>query len=172
MAILSDVDIKKALKRGEIKIDPQPAEDQIGAGSVDVTLSNEFWKMKGGIERRTFDLKSVSQDDVYEEQKADAIIIRPRELILAKTLERITLPPNICGWIQGRSRYARLGITAHVASSFIQPGSDNRQVLEVVNLSPFPVTLHAGMRICQIIFEKTESRAERPYVKIGRFAKQ
>jgi len=174
MTILSDADIRKALRSGDIKIVPQPAEDQIGAGSVDVALSNEFYILKASVKKgKIHDLKEIEFDDLFEQVVSDAVILKPNEMILAKTLERITLAPNICGWIQGRSKYARLGITAHVASSFIQPGSDNRQVLEVVNLSPVQVRLHAGMRICQIVFEKTESKATKPYSKFGKtFAKQ
>ena len=173
MTIIYDTDIKRALKNGEIKLDPAPADEQIGSGSIDVALSNEFYTLKASVKKgKIHDLKEIQFEDLFEQITSDAIIIKPNELVLAKTLERITLAPNICGWIQGRSRFARLGITAHVASSFIQPGSDNRQVLEIVNLSPVQVRLHAGMRICQIIFERTETKATKPYSKFGKFSKQ
>jgi dCTP deaminase len=173
MTVLSDTDLKRALRSGEIKIEPQPAEDQIGAGSIDVALSNEFYVLKASVKKgKIHDLKEIQFEDLFEQVTSDAIILKPNELVLAKTLEKITLAPNICGWIQGRSRYARLGITAHVASSFIQPGSDNHQILEIVNLSPIQVRLHAGMRICQIIFERTENKAVKPYSKFGKFSKQ
>ena len=41
------------------------------------------------------------------------------------------------GILEGRSRYARVGLTVHVTASLVQPGSDNHQILEIVNLSPF-----------------------------------
>jgi dCTP deaminase len=173
MAIFSDADIKRALQKGEIKITPQPEPEQIGAGSVDFTLSNEFWRIKENLKKgKVYDLKNITYADLFEEIKADSMILKPGELILAKTLEHLTLAPDICGWIQGRSRYARLGIAVHVASSFIQPGAANRQVLEIINFSPVQVTLHAGMRICQILFEKTVSKAEKPYSKFGTFSQQ
>lgn len=173
MPLLSDVDIKRALQRGEIKIAPQPSPDQIGAGSVDFTLSNEFWRIKENLKKgKIYDLNSITYTDMFEETRTDSIILKPGELVLAKTLEHLTLPPDVAGWIQGRSRYARLGISVHVASSFIQPGVSNRQVLEIINFSPVQQTLHAGMRICQVIFEKTLSKAEKPYSKFGTFSKQ
>ncbi|MEM2974326.1 MAG: dCTP deaminase [Candidatus Micrarchaeia archaeon] len=171
MAILSDVDIKEAMKAGAIKFFPQISNDQIGAGSVDVTLSDEFWRIKVK-KNRTFDLKIISFDDIFEKVEAKRITIQPGELVLAKTAERISLAPNICGWIQGRSRFARLGIAVHTASSFIQPGSSNRQILEIVNLSPNPMILHAGMRICQLVFEMTIKESSKPYSKFGNFSKQ
>ncbi len=172
MGIFVDINLRKALKKGDIKFDPQLSDGQIGAGSIDLTLSNEFWRLKEGLKKKQHDPKKITFEDIFEEIKADSINIQPNELILGKTLERIELAPNICGWIQGRSKYARLGLSAHIASSFIQPGSHNRQVLEIVNLSKIPLTIHAGMRLCQIIFERTDSKAEKPYSKFGAFSKQ
>jgi len=171
MAILSDVDIKEAIKAEAIKFTPSISNDQIGAGSVDVTLSDEFWIIKVK-KHRTFDLKIITFEDVFEKINAKQITIHPGELVLAKTLEKVRLAPNICGWIQGRSRYARLGISVHTASSFIQPGSNNHQILEIVNLSPNPMILHSGMRICQFVFEMTEKESSKPYSKLGTYSKQ
>jgi len=171
MTVLSDIDIKEAMKADAIKFTPPISNEQIGAGSVDVTLSDEFWKIKVK-KNRTFDLKMITFEDVFEKVNAKQITIQSQELILAKTLEKIRLAPNICGWIQGRSKYARLGITVHTASSFIQPGSNNHQILEIVNVSPNPMILHSGMRICQIIFEMTAKESSKPYSKAGAFSKQ
>jgi dCTP deaminase len=171
MTVLSDVDIKEAIRADAIKFTPPVSSDQIGAGSVDVTLSDEFWKVKVK-KHRTFDLKVITFEDIFEKINTSKITIQPGELILAKTLEKIRLAPNICGWIQGRSRYARLGISVHTASSFIQPGSNNHQVLEIVNLSPNPMILHSGMRICQLVFEMTKRESSKPYSKAGTYSKQ
>ena len=51
------------------------------------------------------------------------------------TDERLTLPGDIGGWLEGRSRFARLGIMIHVTSGFVQPGVASRQVLEMSNVS-------------------------------------
>jgi len=171
MTVLSDIDIKEAMKAEAIKFTPSISNDQIGAGSVDVTLSEEFWRIKVK-KNRTFDLKVTSFEDIFEKIETKQITIQSQELILAKTLEKVRLAPNICGWIQGRSRYARMGITVHTASSFIQPGSNNHQVLEIVNVSPNPMILHAGMRICQLIFEMTAKESSKPYSKAGTYSKQ
>jgi deoxycytidine triphosphate deaminase len=42
------------------------------------------------------------------------------------------------------------------------------QVLEMMNVSRTPLALHPGIRICQIVLERTEGEA----VYRGRFAKQ
>jgi dCTP deaminase len=50
----------------------------------------------------------------------------------------------------------------------MQPGIDNYQVLEIANVSPAPLALHPGTRICQFIFEKTVGQAKYS----GRFSNQ
>jgi len=173
MTILSDSDLKKALKSGEIKITPKPSRGCIGSGSIDVALSSTFYVRKKSVGWNTVqDLSKTDFTDVYDKVKVDSLVLKPGEVVLAVTEEKLTLAPDICGWIQGRSRFARMGLTAHVASSFIQPGSSNRQVLEVANLAWFPVRIHKGMRICQIIFERTQTKASTPYSKRGRYSKQ
>jgi dCTP deaminase len=42
-----------------------------------------------------------------------------------------------------------------MTASFVQPGVNNRQVLEIGNLAPFPLILKPGVRICQLILEWT-----------------
>ena len=47
----------------------------------------------------------------------------------------------------------------HVTAGFIQPGIDNCQVLEIINVSNCPLAIHVGTPICQFIFERTEDAA-------------
>jgi deoxycytidine triphosphate deaminase len=56
----------------------------------------------------------------------------------------------------------------HVTSGFVHPGVSNVQVLEMMNVSRTPLALHPGIRICQIVLERTEGEA----VYRGRFANQ
>ncbi len=78
------------------------------------------------------------------------------------------LPPDLCGWLEGRSRVARLGLTVHVTSGFVHPGVCNHQVLEMTNVSNVPLAIHAGVRLCQIVLERTVGEA----VYRGRYAHQ
>jgi len=71
-------------------------------------------------------------------------------------------------WLEGRSRFARLGLMIHVTAGFVAPGIDNRQVLEISNLSGRELRIHPGTRLCQIVLQRTEGEA----VYRGRFANQ
>ena len=75
---------------------------------------------------------------------------------------------DVLGFLEGRSRFARLGLMIHVTSAFVQPGVSNRQVLEMSNVSSRALEIVAGVRICQIVLMRTEGRA----VYSGRFQDQ
>ena len=167
--ILSNVDIKEYLRKGKIQITPAPKEEQIGPASIDLTLSNEFWRVK---KFKEIDLGKTKVKDASEKFIASNIKLKPGEIVLGKTVERITLSNNICGRLEGRSSFARLGLAVHVTSGFIQPGSNNHQVLEIVNLAPYSITIRAGMRISQVIFEETRTGTSKPYAKFGKLARK
>jgi dCTP deaminase len=83
----------------------------------------------------------------------------PGELVHGITLERIKTADNISGRIEGRSRFARLGLIVHLSSGFMHPGNDSKIVLEMVNLSPVPLAVYPRTAICQMIFERTEGKS-------------
>ncbi|MEW6748085.1 MAG: dCTP deaminase [Candidatus Micrarchaeota archaeon] len=169
--ILSDKDIRKMLKEKKMEIDPLK-DDQIGPASVDLTLSDKWYFFKDAYKRKIVDLKETGFDEAFEMKKTPEITLRPGELCLGKTLERIRLPDDVMGKLEGRSRYARMGIIIHTTSALVQPGSDNHQVLEIVNLAPFPIKLHAGMRLSQVVFEALKTGTGKPYAKFGDIARE
>lgn len=168
--ILSDRDIREFIRLGKIRFEPEVSPDQIGAGSVDLTLSNRFWKFKEDV--KIIDPSTQGFEDVMEETRVDELILPPHGMVLGITREKVYVDEDVCGWIEGRSRFARLGLAIHSASGFIQPGSHNHQILEISNITPHPIRLKAGMRIVQIVFELTRSRTEKPYRVYGDIARE
>ena len=153
MTILARDEILRRIQLGEIQIDPL-SEKQIGPASVDLHLDRVF-----RIFRAPEHLHHVLEDARFEDitelvEVDDFLVLRPGEAALGITRERITLPDNVCGWLQGRSRFARLGLMVHITASFMQPGIDNRQVLELINHGPVSLAIHPGVAICQFIFEE------------------
>jgi dCTP deaminase len=163
--ILSRPKILKAIKEGRIGITPFD-ESAVGACSIDLTLGKEFRIFK--------DTKELILTDKLDyllhtrRKKANSLLLKPNELVLGITEERIRLNNDLCGFLQGRSRIARAGLMVHVSSSLVQPGVDNRQVLEIVNLSRNPMCLQSGVKICQIIFSEVSGGA----AYSGEFSKQ
>jgi len=159
MAILTHDEILAHIKNSVIHIDPFDPK-RVGPASIDFTLGNQFRVFKK--HQKPIELTSDTFNaDIYSELLTvhDKICIRRHETILAVTVEKLTLPPTICGWIQGRSRFARIGLMVHITSSFIQPGVSNHQVLEIYNAGPVPITIYPGIAICQIVLEETTGEA-------------
>jgi dCTP deaminase len=167
MSILTREAILKEIEAGRVIIEPFET-DQLGPASVDLRVGDEFRVFH--TTRRTVD---VTDDVDYSGltewlHKPDGILLVPGETILAITLEKITLPADICGWLEGRSRFARVGLLVHVSASFMQPGIANHQLLEMSNFGPNPLRIVPGTRVCQFIFQRCEGEA----VYQGRFRNQ
>jgi dCTP deaminase len=169
MSILIGAEIEKALDNGSIKIEPLD-RSQIGPGSIDLTLGNDFRVFK-----KRFKIYHVKNDSRFEDitrsvyvEDGSYVVIKPGEMILGITRERITLADNISGRLEGRSRFARFGLAVHVTAGFMHPGISNHQVLEIVNLGHAPLALYPETRICQFVFEKCDGYAKYQ----GRFVEQ
>ncbi len=170
---LSNLSISKAIVKGVIRIKPL-RDEQIGGASIDLTLSNEWYFFKPELINpiKIVDLKKTDFTKALVKKKAKSIVLAPGQMCLGKTVEKITLADNIIGELEGRSRYARMGLSVHITSALVQPGSDNHQILEIVNFAPFSIRLHAGMRISQILFDRLETKTTKPYRKFGKIAKK
>ncbi|OGW34267.1 MAG: dCTP deaminase [Nitrospirae bacterium GWD2_57_9] len=169
MSVLIGKEIEKALKNRSIRVEPLD-KSQIGPGSIDLTLGNDF-----RIFKKRSKLYHVRNDSLFQDITQDVhvkdgeyIVIKPGEMILGITREKISLADSISGRLEGRSRFARFGLAVHVTAGFMHPGISNHQALEIVNLGHAPLALYPGTRICQFIFEKCDGRAKYK----GRFAEQ
>ena len=122
---LSDIDIEECLSKGQIAISPPPDRSMISGVSVDIRLGNEFRvfqdhtapyiDLSGPKPEMQKAMNSVMSDEIYIPD-GDAFFLHPGELALAVTLESVTLPDNIVGWLDGRSSLARLGLMVHVTA--------------------------------------------------------
>ena len=161
--ILTKKEILEEIKLGNLEIKPLN-KNQINEVSIDLTLDNEF---------RIFDKQNlIKLDSDYKKfskvVKKKELIIQPGDFVLGITKEKIHLPSNIAGLLEGRSRFARLGVLIHVSASIIKPGVNNKQVLEIKNLGNSDILLKAGTRICQLLLMRTESNTSYH----GKFKKQ
>lgn len=165
--ILSHNQILEELQKGTIQITPAIDPSQISVASVDLRLGNVFRKyLKQDTPIPV--ISTTNYQDYSEEIVTNTILLHPQETLLGITLEKIKLPGNISAWIEGRSRFARLGLLIHISAGFIQPGVDNQQVLEMTNLGPNTLELHAGEQICQLVFQRMEGNS----IYSGKFADQ
>ena len=166
MILTHDV-ILREIAAGRLVIDPFDPS-QVGPASIDLHLGDEIRVMAGGP-----DVIDLTEDADYRTvtrvQPLDgAHVLKPGETIHAITRERLHLPPDVAGWLEGRSRFARLGLMIHVTSGFVAPGVATRQVLEMSNVAGRALAIHAGVAVCQIVLQRCEGSA----VYAGRFKRQ
>lgn len=172
--ILSDRDIKKALKEKRIEITPTPDfKEQLGSCSIDLRLGDTFRVFEHS--RNSFidpSKKDYSNEitRVIKVKNGEEFIMQPGDFVLAVTLEKVKIPADLMGRLEGRSSLGRLGIVVHSTASIFDPGWDGNPVLELGNLGRMAVALTVGMRICAMTFEELSSPAETPYVS-KKFAK-
>ncbi len=159
--ILCDKDIKARLGK-DLIIEPF-SETQISSSSIDLRLGNSFRIFKR-ISKSHIDPRQKHSYDEYTEKINidDVFIIHPGEFVLATTLEKIEMPYDIVGSIDGRSSLGRLGIIIQTAA-MIDAGFKGHITLELANIGKMPVSLYPGMRICRLTFYKLSQKCENPY---------
>jgi dCTP deaminase len=191
--ILSDRETRAALARGSIRItlDPQHDPDVWTSTALDLRLHERLlhWAFPRDTEVLVrpaaadydFDtmLRTYSRTLVLP---AEGHVVRPGELYLGWTVERLQLPhrSRIAARVEGKSSLARLGLGVHVTAPTIHAGFGYKEdapdypgssiQLEIWNSGPVNVVLQPGMKICQLIFELVDGTPEVSYV--GRFSVQ
>jgi dCTP deaminase len=157
MSVLGRQAILSAIEQGSITITPFTPE-LVGPASIDLTLAHTFRvfrKVHQVIEvRENTDYRQLTEK--MEVPAGQHILIMPGETILGITKERLRLGPGLCGWLEGRSRYARLGLMVHISAPFMGPGIDSQQVLEMSNFGPAPLAVYPGTPICQFVFQRLD----------------
>ncbi|AKJ42670.1 dCTP deaminase [Pragia fontium] len=169
---LCDRDIEAYLDSGKLEITPRPPVERINGATVDVRLGNQFRvflghtaayiDLSGPKEEVSAALERVMSDEIN--LSADqAFFLHPGELALAVTLESVSIPDDLVGWLDGRSSLARLGLMVHVTAHRIDPGWQGNIVLEFYNSGKLPLALRPGMVIGALSFEPLSGPAARPY---------
>jgi dCTP deaminase len=169
MSVLGREAILQAIEAGAIGVTPFVPE-RLGPASLDLTLAGTF-----RVFRKVHEVIEVRENTDYrqltekiEVPEGQHILIMPGETVLGITRERLRLGPGLCGWLEGRSRFARLGLMVHISAPFMGPGIDSQQVLEMSNFGPAPLAVHPGTAICQFVFQKLQGVES----YTGRFAGQ
>lgn len=166
--VLSDKDIKSALKTGKIKINPAPElKEQLGSCSIDLHLGDVF-RVFEHSENAFIDAASKDKVQITREiklKKGDKFVMHPGDFVLAICAENVKIAPDLMGRLEGKSSLGRMGIVVHSTASVFDPGWDGKPVLELGNLGRMAVALTVGQRICAMTFEQLSSIADVPYTK-------
>lgn len=191
--ILSDREIRAALVRGALRINPDPPADAWSSTAVDLRLAKEVirWSKPtvGGVDvpvspfSDKYDFPALLKDCSDKlEIPSDGFIMKSGSFLLGWTIEKVWLPhrSRIAARVEGKSSLARLGIGVHVTAPTIHAGfgykKDDQNYpgsplqLEIWNVGPLDVKLETAMPICQLIFELVDGTPEKGYE--GKFSIQ
>lgn len=163
--ILAQPQIREAVERREIRFDPPLEETQWHEASVDLRLGFKFTKLvaKRGLKvSLAHGISAIADAGLWREKilkredelgKIETYCLDPDEFVLAQTYERIWIPRNLIAMVEGRSSYARAGLSMHQTAPWIQPGWNGHITLEIRNSGPLSVDLiPAQDRPCQLTF--------------------
>ena len=167
MSILTKEEIFKQIQAGNIEITPFE-RGQVGPASIDLHLGNEFWMFKRTYQTVPLDEEASAEKEVLERRfvrSGDHFLLLPGETVIAVTKERIKLSPTLCGQLEGRGRFSRLGLSVQIAPGFIQPGINSQVFFVMTNLGPVALEIYPGTRLCQLVIQHTIGEA----VYEGRF---
>jgi dCTP deaminase len=161
--ILSDRTIREELDAGRIIIDPLD-ESCIQPSSVDLRLDRLF-RVFLNHTMPVIDVKEDLEDltRLVEIGEGEAFILHPGEFVLGSTYEKVSLPDDLVGRIEGKSSLGRLGLLIHSTAGFIDAGFSGHITLELSNVANLPITLYPGMKIGQVSFLRMTTPADVPY---------
>lgn len=168
--ILSQPELREEVAKGEIKFDPPLEERQWHEASIDLRLGFKFTKLvaKRGLKvSLAHGLSAIADAGLWKEKilkredefgKPESYFIETGEFILAQTYERIWVPRHLIAAVEGRSSYARGGLSMHLTAPWLQPGWNGLLTLEIFNSGPLTIELTPTVdRPCQLTFFKLTS---------------
>lgn len=158
---------KRVKKHGLIKkLGKRELQNPEGVG-VDLRLGSVYKVIKGGAfievdlngqlgRRKGVETKLVAE---FMDGKVEEVTIKPGEYYLIQTHEEVNTPSDLMPILHPRTSLFRAGLL--LLNSKTDPGYNGRLTMGLTNLSPFPVKLQLGARICNIIFHKIEGKTKK-----------
>jgi dCTP deaminase len=147
----------------------------IEAASADLRLGNWFVALRrtrlpgvrlgqdGSDER----LARIGREETFV-ATGKPYLIHPGDLILGATLEFVALPPDLMAFVEGKSKWGRLGLIVATASQ-VAPGFHGVIVLELANAGTVPLELIPGTPIAQMVFQRMSQRLPDEDLYRGKF---
>lgn len=87
-------------------------------------------------------------------------VLHPHKFVLGITLEWLSMPYCLAGYVTGKSSLGRRGLIIETAAG-IHPGFSGCLTLELTNVGEAPLALRPGMKVCQVFFHVTSDDMEK-----------
>ncbi|HZM64115.1 MAG TPA: hypothetical protein VFB59_03215 [Candidatus Saccharimonadales bacterium] len=148
--ILSNEQIRQAVAAEDIVITPyQP--DLLEGITYPLHLGDIISRPRTNkVINVSSDIVEIDSIPVGEE----GYLLKPKDMVVWRTQERVRLSGRVVAEIDGRSRMALVGVMPVAASRFILPGSNEYQELEICNTGRNAVLLTSGLYIGKLLFHQ------------------
>lgn len=165
---LSDIDIKAALKAGDITLDPYH-EKFLQPASYDIRLGNTFIVNDAHTTSFIDPVKGIHPNTrTIEVPDGESFMLHPGVSILGYSKEYFGSDHYLIE-VNGKSSLARIGLLVHNSAGLVNPGHFLNIALELCNLNNVPIVLRPGMEIAQLTFSPLSSRSKQNYKETGRY---
>ena len=174
--ILSGDDIHKALAEGRMIVEPVPGKEQIDTTSIDLHMGEPLWIWDPELTRPNSETLKINLDEYnyrefskqhqveVDKEPSGKYLLQPNRVYLGSTFEKVQFPAGskLAGRVEGKSRFARLGLVVHMTAPMIHCGTGLGIItLEMFNHGPFTIEVTPGQtRICQLMLEEVSSEPE------------
>jgi len=165
--VLSDQEITELCSGESSMLDPfipeQRGKPSYGLGSFgyDLRLGKRFLVPLGGV-NQVLDPIDFPEHHFREYVTADTFELLPGANVLSESVEWFNMPDDVCAVCWGKSSYARCGLLVNVTP--LEPGWKGILTIELANISPYPIRLHVGQGIAQVVFFRGQ-RPNRTYAE-------
>ena len=165
---LSDTDILKEIKAGNITLEPF-SEVQLQPATYDICLGNTFI-VNDAHSTRVIDpaMGIFPKSQTIEVADGEEFVLHPGVSILGYSKEKFGSDQYLIE-VNGKSSLARIGLIVHNSASIVNPGHYLNIALELCNLKNVPIILRPGMEIAQLSFSTLSSHTDRDYKETGRY---
>jgi dCTP deaminase len=166
--ILSDTDIMKAVRDGDITITGF-TKNRLQPASYDILLDDHFMMTEsyrdGYIDPHK---KKFPEMREIQMKKNEKFTLHPGVSVLGRSRDYIGSDRYLIQ-LSGKSSLARIGLIIHNTAGIINPGHYLQVTLELYNLNNIPIVLTPGMAIAQLTFSKLLTEPKRNYRELGRY---
>lgn len=80
----------------------------------------------------------------------ESLLIPPRGMALARSVEYLRFPPTVLGLVIGKSTYSRAGLLLNATAC--EPGWEGHLTIQLVNTTHRPLAVYPHEGICQVLF--------------------
>jgi len=141
----------------------------VSSYGYDISLANEFKTLK------TDDIEFIdpkaNNDHLFNDVRANFILIPARNFALARTREYFKIPRNIITICLGKSTYARSGVVVNVTP--FEPEWEGFATISLSNTASVPVKVYAHEGVAQLIFLEADQECLQSYKdKKGKYQAQ